>query len=712
MSRNLMIVESPSKCKKIENYLGQGWTVKASFGHIRDLPEKEMGVSLTDFRPTYQLNSRSKKNIADLKKLVKSSDQVYLATDPDREGESISWHLKEVLALKSYKRVSFNEVTKKALLKALENASTIDFNLVKAQEGRRIIDRLVGYSVSPAISNIYGSWITAGRVQSVAVRIVVDKEIAIRDFKSTDYFEVILDFITEDIHWSAKWNSTEYLLGENEYIQDQSLVAEIAKTQQVKITHCETKDQNRKAPAPFITSTLQQAASASLKISPKKCMELAQKLFDAGFITYHRTDNPNVSDDGFEAIVDWLDSNGYQNDRVLEVNTFKAKSGAQEGHEAIRPTEITSTPDDINSKVDDDMARLYQLIWYRSLASQMKPAKYSVTNIKCSSLSQVNEKYPEFIAQGRTLLRKGWLKLGKTSEDTSQTSDNQYENTQTVPNFQNGDKVVVSEGKSLAKKTKPPRRYTEASLVKKLEDDGIGRPATYASILENISKRGYVKIIKRYLHAQELGFIIHKLLINRFSFMELSYTREIEKSLDALAKGKEQYRDVMQSVYDKLKKELELISDVKIDGIKKHNCPKCDANLRLIQNKFWGCSNYPKCDYSAANVDGKPVERKSVTKELNKSHPCECGDGYYQKRKGAQGSFFGCSNYPKCSNTKQDNNGVPVEEIKSTETSTPCPLCSQGKAVKKVVSKPGRNKGKEFYCCTVTDCNYFAWVEK
>lgn len=708
-----MIVESPAKCKKIEDYLGSDWTVKASFGHIRDLPEKEMGVSLTDFRPTYQINSRSKKNIADLKKLVKISDQVYLATDPDREGESISWHLKEVLGLKTYKRVSFNEVTKKALLKSLDNASDIDFNLVKAQEGRRIIDRLVGYSVSPAISDIYGSWITAGRVQSVAVRIVVDKEIAIRDFKSTDYYEVILNFITGDICWSAKWNPKDYLLSDNEYIQDQSLVDDIANTQQVRIVSCDTKDQFRKAPAPFITSTLQQAASSSLKISPKKCMELAQKLFDDGFITYHRTDNPNVSEDGFNAIVDWLDFNGYENDRVQEINKFKAKSGAQEGHEALRPTLIALTPEDISSKVDDDMSRLYQLIWFRSVACQMKPAKYSVTNIKCSSLSQVNEKHPEFNAQGRELLNQGWLKLGKTSEDSSQTSDNEYENSQTVPKLQYDDKVVVSEGKALAKKTKPPRRYTEASLVKKLEDEGIGRPSTYASILENISKRGYVKIIKRFLHAQELGFVIHKLLINRFSFMELSYTREIEQSLDALAHGKKQYRDVMQTVYDHLSEELKLIADVKIEGVEKHDCPKCQSNLRLIQNKFWGCSNYPTCDYSATNVGGKPVERDPVNKVLDESNPCECGNGFYQLRKAAKDTFFGCSNYPTCKNTKQNKNGVPIEAEKiSTDSLAPCPLCADGKAIKKIVLKSGKNKGKEFYCCTINECDYFAWVEK
>jgi len=278
-----------------------------------------MGISFPDYRPSYVVNARSRKNIIALKKLAQQSEQVYLATDPDREGESISWHLKEVLGLKRYKRVSFHEVTKKALQASLREASDIDFNLVKAQEGRRVLDRLVGYSVTPVISNLYGRWITAGRVQSVAVRIVVDREIIIRDFVATEYFDVLLKFNTEDGAWVAKWIPLPYLSEGKQYMQDKDLVVQITGVREVEVTDYDTRKQTRKPAPPFITSTLQQAASSHLKIAPKQCMALAQRLFDEGLITYHRTDNPNSSEDGFNAIATWLDNNGYVDDRVDKI---------------------------------------------------------------------------------------------------------------------------------------------------------------------------------------------------------------------------------------------------------------------------------------------------------------------------------------------------------------------------------------------------------
>ena len=662
----LMIVESPAKCKTIEGYLGKDWIVKASSGHIRDLPVKEMGISFPDYRPHYTLNSKSRRNIDAIKKLLPSVDQVYLATDPDREGEAISWHLREVLRLKQYKRVSFNEITKKALDKALQSASDIDFNLVKAQEGRRVLDRLVGYSVSPAISNAYGSWITAGRVQSVAVRIVVEREIVIRDFVSNDYFEVFLSFKNDNSTWKAKWMSAEYLQAGQEYMQDEVLANNVATVRDLEITEHEIKPQSRRPPAPFITSTLQQAASSALKIAPKKCMQLAQQLKDEGLITYHRTDNPNLSDDGFTAIVNWLDNNGFSEDRVESMNTWKSKAGAQEGHEAVRPTDIELLPQKVvSTHLDKDIGKLYSIIWHRAVASQMKPADYSVTNVVLKSLTPICQKfptetYPQFEAQGRKLLYSGYLKLRNiTHEDYSQGNKDK-EKDQVLPRLSEGENLKATDGQSLAKKTKPPGRYTEASLIKKLEDEGIGRPSTYASILDNISKRDYISIKKRMLFANELGFTIYNLLKDRFEFMELSYTRDIEKSLDDLAHGKKQYREVMGLVYQQLSKELEQIIDIKVEGVETHHCPKCEAKLRLIKNKFWGCSNHPDCSYSAKNVDGKPVER-----DINK-----------------------------------DSNKIDIK----------CPTCHSGTLIKRIV-KNGKNKGKEFHGCSIYACNHFCWVK-
>ncbi len=673
----LMIVESPAKCKSIQGYLGEGWQVKASFGHIRDLPQKQMGVDLVTFKPQYEVSSRSKRNVNELKRLASTADHVVLATDPDREGESISWHLKATLALAQgrYSRVSFNEISRKAIQQALQQASDIDYALVKAQEARRVIDRLVGYAVTPAISNIHGSWITAGRVQSVAVRLVVERDITIRDFKPMDYYEVVLNFVTEGQNWYAKWMIQPYLVGDATHIQQRDLAEQIAQVRELRVVDFAKSQRKRNPYAPFITSTLQQAASSVLKISPKQCMSIAQALFEAGMITYHRTDNPNLSEDGYQAVIDWLNTHGYEAHAVASQNTWKTKKNAQEGHEAIRPVDIVQDPGLVKGTIDEDQFAVYQLIWQRAVASQMKAAVYDVTEIILESKLVIEGRAPRFMAKGSTEVYAGWMLI---ENQLNETNDEEEDN-QSLPNIVAGTALTATDGQVLSKKTKPPARFTEASLVKKLEDEGVGRPSTYASILENIVKRQYVKLQKRTLIATETGFAIYGLLKEKFRFFEVSYTSSVEDRLDKIAHRQDSYETLIREVYGQLSQEL------------------ITLGARVPDNT----------DLNQQSTPRAPIDE---------TYPCECGQGFYQLRSGSKGSFFGCSAYPKCRHTKEVMEGKPVD--KKPVNSQPkgqvvtCPTCHSGNLVKRKV-KSGKNKDKLFHGCSLyPNCKHFAWIDK
>lgn len=707
---NLVIVESPNKCKKIQSYLGDGWIVKASMGHVRDLPPKEMGVDLQSFQPQYVANARGGKVIAGLKKLSQSASQVYLATDPDREGEAIAWHLQQVLRLKHPKRIIFNEITKKAVQSAVRQAGSIDTDLVHAQEGRRVLDRLVGYSVSPALSNAYGSWITAGRVQSVALRIVVERELAIMDFRQTPYVEVFLHFETDDLHWLAQWVPGNLLAEGQKHWTDRAFAEQVATITEVDVQAIEKTQRSRRPPPPFITSSLQQGASVALKLSPKRCMQEAQHLFEEGLITYHRTDNPNLSEEGIQAVMDWLNSHGYADHVVDQPNTWKAKANAQEGHEAIRPTSITQTPDQVKNDLTPDQSRLYELIWKRTVASQMKVARYHVTQINLASSEPMDGQPLRFLAKGEQQVYPGWLLLSQRDV----TEESTQEKAQPLPTLEEGQHLIAQAGEVKDKQTQPPARYTEASLIKKLEAEGIGRPSTYASILENILKRGYIAVEKRKLQAEELGILIVKILRDRFQFMELGYTRNIESQLDEIAAGRNQYVGVVSQAYAVLQQELSALEGLQIGTQETHHCPECGKPLRLIQNKFWGCSGYPECRYTAPNENGQPGAPRAREKQaVDTTYPCSCGQGHMQRRS-YQGKFFwGCSTYPSCKQTLPDNQGVPGrKKTAPPETSgagLTCPTCQSGQLVKRVV-KNGKNVGKPFYGCTnFPDCKHFAW---
>lgn len=714
----LMIVESPKKAKTIQSYMGDGWLVKASYGHIRDLPEKSMGVDLGSFKPDYVVTSKSKKNLSTLKSLAQNAEQVYLATDPDREGEAIAWHLQQTLYLKAPKRITFTEISSKALQQALSQSREIDYHLVQAQEGRRVLDRLVGYTVSPALSNAMQQSLSAGRVQSVALRLVVERELEIRHFKPMSYVEVYLVFETQGLQWKAQWIPPAHLLGAQKHWTDRAFAERVANLSDIDVLAVEQKQRNRRPPPPFITSTLQQAASVALKMSPKRCMEIAQDLFDEGWISYHRTDNPNLSQDSALEVMDWLRNNGYADHVSEKINTWKAKVSAQQGHEAIRVKEIHQLPDIVKGRMTDEQYKLYSLIWTRTVACQMKDASFHVTLIKLRACEQLDALSMDFMAKGEVMVYPGWLTL----TDGDQTDEKQDDDgNQQLPVLSEGQHLVTLDSEIADKKTKPSPRFTEASLVKKLEDEGIGRPSTYAAIMNNIIQvRGYVEIKQRKLFATDLGIQVCQLMLGKFQFMELDYTRHLEDQLDHIAQGQMQYQQVVSGAYSTLKQEIMALDNVHVEGVPQssHSCPECRKPLRLIskgKKTFWGCTGYPDCGFTAPNVDGKPQPREPRQPSDNDNqYPCSCGKGQLIQRHGKNGAFWGCSAFPACRNTLPDVDGMPGEAQppKSIATDSElgaCPDCGSGQLVARTV-KSGKNIGKPFIGCSgYPACNHFSW---
>ncbi|ODB95079.1 DNA topoisomerase I [Candidatus Thiodiazotropha endoloripes] len=717
--KHLMIVESPNKCKKIQSILGSDWIVKASMGHVRDLPPKEMGVDFETFQPNYVPSKKGKAVLSGLRKLTRAVDRVWLATDPDREGEAIAWHLQQALNLKHPHRVSFNAITKSSVTDSVNYPSVIDMSLVRAQEGRRVLDRLVGYSVSPELSRACGNgvWLTAGRVQSVALRIVAERELELLNFKPKNYVEVYLHFNTDNIRWKAKWIPGDLLPELERYWTNREFALQVADITNVSVTYIDRSKKSNRPPPPFITSTLQQAASVTLKISPKQCMQSAQKLFESGLITYHRTDNPNLSDEGTTEVRCWLQSNGYTDHVSTQVNTWKSKTNAQEGHEAIRPTSISKLPDG-NQDIPQDLQNLYKLIWQRAVACQMKNAVLDVTKISLSSNDTIDGNIMRFDAKGEQLIYSGWRSFsGRDAADESVVDDGQQ-----LPQLNPYQQLCAIDGAVEDKQTKPLNRYTEASLIKKLEAEGVGRPSTYASIIDNIVHRKYVSIAKRKLHATDLGILIVRTLVDRFSFLELKYTSQIEALLDQVAAGKMEYFDVVSTAYRVLTNELGSLSKLGAQNEVKFTCPECGKALRLIKNQFWGCSGYPDCGYTAPNDKGKPgVPRpRKKSNGVDKSYPCDCGKGFLQRRKSKTGFFWGCSNYPKCKHTLPDCDGKPDErQPKSSSQSKviqvageACQTCKAGTVVLRTI-KNGKNAGEMFYGCTsFPKCQHFTWAKE
>lgn len=652
----LMIIESPGKIEKLSAILGDGWKIAASVGHVRDLPQKEMGVAAPDFKPSYELTERGEGVVAKLKNLVKQADSVYLATDPDREGEAISWHLQQCLKLSNPLRVTFNEITANAVKAALVSPRTIDVKRVAAQEARRVLDRLVGYMVSPELSRQTGERLSAGRVQSPAIRLVVERERAIKAFKVTNHFGAALFFADAKTsgEWSAEWlTKPKFVTEDNPYFMDRSFAAAVAEVKAVVVKSFDESEAKRSPPPPFTTSTMQQAASVALGLDPKAAMDAAQKLYEQGHITYHRTDNPNVSDDSLGDIYAVAVKLGL--DMADEPRKFKAPAGAQVGHPAVTPThwEVEEAGE------TSDQRALYKLIRLRAIACQLADARYAVRTVRLEAAQPVSGKDVEFEARGRTLVYQGWLKL-IAGDQTEEEDGEGKEPSNPIPVCEPGERLDVARGKLLEKKTKPPSRYTQATLVKKLESEGIGRPATYAAIMDNIVTRAYVKTDKKYLVPTATGELIVDSLVGKFEFLDMGFTREIEESLDRIALGEAGYKAVIAKVHDQLNREL---STLQVSATPKHPCPECGKPLRRIPGKsghFWGCSGHPDCSVTLPDEGGKPGQKKPV--EVSNFACVKCGKPLIHRVKKGKGGydFWGCSGFKEgCKASYEDKKGQP-----------------------------------------------------
>ena len=691
---NLVIVESPAKSKTIEKFLGKDYKVVSSVGHIRDLATTGkfgLGVDVEhDFKPTYVPMAGKTKVINDLKKLVKNANKIYLATDPDREGEAISWHLFDTLGIKeeNYERVLFYEITKEKVLEGLENPRKIDYNLVKSQETRRILDRIIGFRLSKLMQNKTGGK-SAGRVQSVALKLVVDREREILAFIKEPYYEI--DAIFHDYN---DMDSKLYAFNNKELeIKDKDKADEILKSlsNDFKITNIEKKNKNRASKFPFTTSTLQQEASTKLGFNAKKTMSLAQKLYEGinigsehtGLITYMRTDSIRLSDEFTKPTFGYI-TETYGKEYVGYVKKSKKVENVQDAHEGIRPTSIKRTPETLKNYLTPDELKLYSLIYYRTLASLMADAKTLVTTVYLD-----NNNY-QFKSSGTVITFDGYLKVYSKYEEANDTI---------LPNLEGIETLSTKDIKVSEHFTKPKSRYTEAKLIHELEELGIGRPSTYATIMSTIRDRDYVGVEDKKFYPKEIGFTVTDKLQEFFSnIINVKYTANMESDLDLIADGKldnlkvlHEFYDVFESTLHEAFVKMERVGPSKTGEL----CPKCGSDLVVRKGKFGeftACSNYPDCTY----VKSEKKEEQEL-KETGEVCP-ECGSSLVI-RKGRYGEFTACSNYPTCKYIKKEEKEKAPEEVIMK-----CPKCNGN-----IVTKTTR-KGKTFYGCNnFPKCKVALW---
>ncbi|MEA1937206.1 MAG: type I DNA topoisomerase [Patescibacteria group bacterium] len=723
-NKKLIIVESPTKAKTISRFLGKDYIVQSSFGHLRDLPKKKMGIDIeNDFQPEYEVNEKSKKRANELKRLAKKADEVILASDEDREGEAIAWHLMKILGTKSqYQRIVFHEITKNAILEALKNPRELDMNLVDAQQARRVLDRLVGYELSPFLWKKIRYGLSAGRVQSVAVRLIVKREEEIRKFNPQEYWS-----IESEVRKLGNWETGSEEFEKNKFrirlikinnravpklgIKSKAEADEIksnlekADYQVEKVTKKETK---KNPLPPFTTSTLQQAANNKLRFSAKQTMMLAQRLYEGtdlgskgptGLITYMRTDSLSLSKDSLKSAENYI-TNKFGK-KYFSQRFFKTKSkGAQEAHEAIRPTDPMRDPESVKGYLDDRQYKLYKLIWQRMIASQMASAISDLTTIDVLAAVatdmavEAGRDLPlqpqrfSLRATGSVIKFEGFLKVYTIkSEEVF------------LPKVEEKEKLDLLKVISEQHFTQPPARYTEASLVKKLEEEGIGRPSTYAPTLSTIQDRGYVEKIERKFHPKDIGELVNKLLVEHFpNIVDLKFTANMEKDFDEIAEGKIKWTPIIKNFYKPFKKNLmqkekEVNKKDLTEEATDETCEKCGSPMIIKMGrfgKFMACSNYPDCKNTKQLDDNGKVEEPETTNEV-----CEkCGKPMVFKI-GRYGKFLGCSGYPDCRNIKAI--------VKSTGVK--CTQCGKGEIVEKK-----SKKGKIFFACDqYPKCKYALW---
>ncbi len=721
MSKHLVIVESPAKAKTIQKYLGDDYEVLASYGHVRDLPARKGSVDPDhNFAMTYAPLEKNSRHIETIAKSLKKADSLLLATDPDREGEAISWHIfelmkeKNLIKEKTVQRIFFNEITKSAIQDAINNPRTISMDLVNAQQARRALDYLVGFNLSPLLWKKIRRGLSAGRVQSPALRLIVEREEEIERFVSQEYWKIIAQCKHQNAPFEARL--THY---KNEKLQ-QFTVQGQKNAEQIKdhllqeaqgvlsVTAIEKKQRKRKPSPPFITSTVQQEAARKLGFTARKTMMVAQQLYEGidigtgtvGLISYMRTDSVHLAAEAVEELREFITSRYGQENCPKEARLYKTKSkNAQEAHEAIRPTSVKRTPEMVQESLTSEQYKLYSLIWKRTVASQMADAIMDTVAVDFSC-------GPDnvFRANGSTLTFPGFLTVYEEGRDDSKEKEDESEGN-LLPAFTVGEKVTLNELLANQHFTEPPPRYSEATIVKVLEEHDIGRPSTYATIIHTLQQREYVIVDKKRFVPTDVGRIVNRFLTSYFTrYVDYKFTAQLEDTLDAVARGEKEWIPVLEEFWKPFVTQIQDIDeqvqrkDVTTELLEEE-CPKCSKPLSIRLGKrgrFIGCTGYPECDYSQ-DLGGQDSEKKEA--EVVEGRLCPSCNHELHIKTGRYGRFIGCSNYPQCKHME------PIE--KPADTNVTCPKCNQAH----ILQRKSR-KGKIFYSCgDYPKCDYALWNE-
>lgn len=738
---NLIIVESPTKAKTISKFLSNNFIVRSSFGHVRDLPKSGLGVDVTNnFTPEYVSNPKSAKHIAELKKIAADADKIILASDEDREGEAISWHLAQILKLgkyemrnieyetnqknkkeiktstnqrkkskkteqKPYERIVFHEITKSAIKNALKNPRQIDMNLVDAQQARRILDRLVGYELSPLLWKKIRYGLSAGRVQSVAVRLIVEREEQIKKFIAAEFWSISakLQKITNTQKKDKNAFETNLIKINDKIVSRLSIKTQV-EAEQIKselnkasynVQEIKKKEFIRQPLPPFTTSTLQQASSNTFGYSAKQTMMIAQQLYEGmelgeygtiGLITYMRTDSVNLSENSLTVAKNYITEKFGRQYATNEFRKFKTKSqGAQEAHEAIRPTNPSRDPESVKKFLDEKQFKLYQLIWQRMIASQMANAIIDSSSVDI--IAETANNHYTLRANGSIIKFDGFLKIYPSkSEDI------------VLPILIKNEKLNLINASIEQRFTQPPARFSEAALIKTMEEFGIGRPSTYAPTISTIQDRGYVEKIEKRFHPKEIGVLVNQVLVQHFpQIVDIKFTAQMEKSLDDIAENKKKWVPVIREFYEPfkenlIKKDKEIKKKDLTEEKSNEKCPECGSPMIIKLGrfgKFLSCADYPKCKTT------QPLGEEKKLQEKHSNETCEkCGRPMKVKT-GRFGSFLGCSDFPNCKNIKK------IEKI----TGFKCPKCNQGEIIEKISKK----KRKFYGCNQYPKCDYASW---
>jgi len=761
MAKNLVIVESPTKAKTIGKYLGKQYVVKASLGHVKDLPKKDLAVDIENgFEPHYEVIEGKKKLITELRQAAKDVESIYLAADPDREGEAICFHLQEELngSKKGPKifRVMFNEITANAIRKAFEKPGAVNLNLVDAQQARRILDRIVGYKISPLLWDKVRRGLSAGRVQTVALRLIVDREREIRAFQKKEYWtiDVQLNARKPPVLTARFTKKDDQAIEIGNEADAKSLVDQLDGTKYL-VHSVTTREKKRNPVPPFITSTLQQESSRKLRFSVKRTMMLAQRLYEGvelgtegsvGLITYMRSDSTRVSSDALDEVRELIKERYGPQFCPESPNVYKGKKDAQDAHEAIRPSSAKRSPEDVAQYLQEDELKLYRLIWMRFVASQMPPAVFDQTTIDVAAKGKDGATY-FFRATGSVPKFKGFLEVYEEGKDQKDEDDEELKHR--LPAVTEGEELKFKSIEPEQHFTEPPPRFNEATLVKELEADGVGRPSTYASILSTIQEREYVKKEGGKFIPTELGMVVTDLLLESFEdLFDVSYTARMEQELDEIEEGKMDWRDAMAEFYDRFQKDLKHaerhMTDIKrMEKPTDLVCDKCGKPMVIKWGRhgsFIACTGYPDCTNTRElTVDLPDVDKIDLTEQDAEEYCENCGRPMVLK-KGRFGTFYACSGYPDCKTTKriggeQKKSDVPLDEkcpqcgnnlllkqgrfgeftacsnypnckfVKQKTIGVPCPNCSEGEVVER-----RSKRGKTFYGCSrYPDCDFVAW---